>query len=413
MKSKLTNFIALDLGSSKIATIAAYIDKREAVKVVSQNLYHSKGIRSGVILDIKGAENSIIGAIYELEKDCGKNIKEITVSLTGYGTKSYYISSKIKISPNQPILEQDVKKLIKQALSELKLKDQEVIDYFPLGFELDDTTIDEPIGMYGKELGCELHIITASANMLINLTNCFAKCHVEINNIVLAIYASGLACLTKDEKELGSVIIDMGARTTSLGIFVAGKLIYTGYINIGSFHITSDIAKVFSLTLSAAEKLKVLYGNAVPSAFDKDNIIRLEDNNIDLTDNEGITITSKHLAEVINPRVEEILGMVQAKYNKIIANNMVAYRIVITGGGAMLRGVKELASKIFERQVRIGKPEILEGFAEDYNPYIYSTAIGMVKNQFFKTLKSSLKIGEDNANLSWYKKLFIWLKDNV
>ncbi|CAF0735679.1 unnamed protein product [Didymodactylos carnosus] len=412
MKSKLSNFIALDLGSSKIATIAAYIDKREAVKVVSQNLYHSKGIRAGVILDIKGAENSIIGAIYELEKDCGKNIKEITVSLTGYGTKSYYISSKIKLSHNQPILEQDIKKLVKKALFELKLKDQEVIDYFPLGFELDNNAIEEPIGMYGKELGCELHIITASSNMLINLTNCFAKCHVEINNIVLAVYASGLACLTKDEKELGSIVIDMGARTTSLGIFMSGKLIYTGYINIGSFHITSDIAKVFSLNLNVAEKLKVLYGNAIPSAFDKDNIIRLEDNGIDLTDNDGSTITSKHLTEVINPRVEEILHMIQAEYEKIIANNMLAYRIVITGGGAMLRGVKELASKIFERQVRIGKPEILEGFAEDYNPYTYSAAIGMVKNQFLKTQKNSFKIG-DNTNLSWYKKLLIWLKENV
>ncbi|WP_341763861.1 cell division protein FtsA [Candidatus Tisiphia endosymbiont of Beris chalybata] len=412
MKSKLSNFIALDLGSSKIATIAAYIDKREEIKIVSQNLYHSKGVRSGVILDIKGAENSIIGAIYELEKDCGKNIKEITVSLTGYGTKSYYINSKIKLSHNQPIVEQDVKRLVQKALGELKLKDQEIIDYFPLGFELDHNTIEDPIGMYGKELGCELHIITASANMLINLTNCFAKCHVEINNIVLAIYASGLACLTTDEKELGSIVIDMGARTTCLGIFISGKLIYTGYINIGSFHITSDIAKVFSITINAAEKLKILYGNAIPSAFDKDNIIHLEDNGIDLTDNEGAMITSKHLAEVINPRVEEILCMVQAEYSKVLADNTLAYRIVITGGGSMLRGVKELASKIFERQVRIGKPEILEGFTEDYNPYIYSTAIGMVKNQFLKIQKNSFNIG-NTANLSWYKKLLIWLKENV
>ncbi len=412
MKSKLSNFIALDLGSSKIACLAAYIDKRETTKIVSQNLYHSKGMRAGVILDVKAVENSIIGAIYELEKDCGKNIKEITVSLTGYGTKSYYISSKVKLSQNQPILEHDVKKLIKKALSELKIKDQEIIHYFPLGFELDSNSIEDPIGLYGKELSCELHIITASSNMLINITNCFAKCHVEINNIVLAIYASGIACLSQDEKDLGSIIIDMGARTTSFGVFISSKLIYTGYIDIGSFHITSDIAKVFSLNLNVAEKLKVLYGNAIPSAFDKDNIISLENDASCLIDHEGGTITTKLLAEVINPRAEEILLMVQSEYERVIANNIVAYRIVITGGGAMLRGIKELASKIFERHVRIGKPEILEGFAEDYNPHIYSTSIGMVKNQSLKIHKNSLNVDED-SNVSWFKKLLIWLKENI
>jgi cell division protein FtsA len=409
--NKLSNFVALDLGSSKIACIAAYIDKKADAKIVSQNLYHSKGIKSGVILDVKEAENSIVGAIYNLEKDCGKNIKEITVSLTGHGTKSYYINSKMKISNNQPILEQDVKKLIKKAIAEFKLKDQEIIHYFPIEFALDNnSTIEDPVGMYGKELGCELHIVTANSNMLINITNCFAKCHVEINNIVLAVYASGMACLSKDEKELGSVIIDIGARTTSFGIFIAGKLIYTGYIDIGSFHITSDIAKVFSLDLNVAEKLKVLYGNAVPSAFDKDNIISLENDGIGLMDNGGVTITSKHLAEVINPRVEEILLMVQAECNRIVANNMVAYRIVVTGGGSMLRGVKELASKIFEKQVRIGKPEILEGFSEDYNPHIYSTCIGMIKNQSLKIQKNPINI--DN-NSSWLKKCLVWLKENI
>lgn len=408
---KLSNFVALDLGSSKIACIAAYIDKKADANIVSQNLYHSKGIKSGVILDVKEAENSIVGAIYNLEKDCGKNIQEITVSLTGHGTKSYYINSKMRLSNNQPILEQDVKKLIKKAITEFKLKDQEIIHYFPIEFTLDNnSSIEDPIWMYGKELGCELHIVAANSNMLINITNCFAKCHVEINNIVLAVYASGIACLSKDEKELGSIIIDMGARTTSFGIFIAGKLIYTGYIDIGSFHVTSDIAKVFSLDLNIAEKLKVLYGNAVPSAFDKDNIISLENDGIGLMDNGGVTITSKHLAEVINPRVEEILLMIQAECNRIIANNMVAHRIVITGGGSMLRGVKELASKIFERQVRIGKPEILEGFSEDYNPHIYSTCIGMIKNQSLKIQKNPINI---NNSSGWLKKCLVWLKENI
>ncbi|MCC8371537.1 MAG: cell division protein FtsA [Rickettsia endosymbiont of Pseudomimeciton antennatum] len=412
MKARLSNFLTLDLGSSKIAGIAAYIDKREDAKIVSQILHHSKGIKSGVILDLKDAENSIVGAIYALEKDCGKNIKKITISLTGYGTKSYYANSKIKLS-NQPISQHDIKKLIKKALLEFRIKDQEIIHYFPIEFTLDDNNaIEDPIGMFGRELGCELHIITASSNMLMNITNCFAKCHVEINNIILAIYASGIACLSEDEKNLGSIIIDMGARTTSFGVFVSGKLIYTSYIDIGSFHITSDIAKVFSVSLNVAEKIKILYGNAMPSSLDKDNIINLEDFEVEIPDSGRPAITSKYLAYVISPRVEEILLMVQAEHDRVVAGNMIAYRIVITGGGAMLRGVKELASKIFEKQVRIGKPEILPGFAEDYNPHIYSTAIGMVKNQFLKIQKNNFDIN-DNNDTSWFKKFLIWLKENI
>ncbi len=412
MKSLLSNFVTLDLGSSKIAGIAAYIDKREDAKIVSQILHHSKGIKSGVILDLKDAENSIVGAIYALEKDCGKNIKKITISLTGYGTKSYYANSKIKLS-NQPISQHDIKKLIKKALLEFRIKDQEIIHYFPIEFTLDDNNaIEDPIGMFGRELGCELHIITASSNMLMNITNCFAKCHVEINNIILAIYASGIACLSEDEKDLGSIIIDMGARTTSFGVFVSGKLIYTSYIDIGSFHITSDIAKVFSVSLNVAEKLKILHGNAMPSSLDKDNIINLEDFEMEIPDSGRPPITSKYLAHVISPRVEEILLMVQAEHDRVVAGNMVAYRIVITGGGAMLRGVKELASKIFEKQVRIGKPEILPGFAEDYNPHIYSTAIGMVKNQSLKIQKNNFDVTDTN-DASWFKKFLIWLKENI
>ncbi|WP_341756384.1 MULTISPECIES: cell division protein FtsA [unclassified Candidatus Tisiphia] len=412
MKALLSNFVTLDLGSSKIAGIAAYIDKREDAKIVSQILHHSKGIKSGVILDLKDAENSIVGAIYALEKDCGKNIKKITISLTGYGTKSYYANSKIKLS-NQPISQQDIKKLIKKALLEFKIKDQEIIHYFPIEFTLDDNNaIEDPIGMFGRELGCELHIITASSNMLMNITNCFAKCHVEINNIILAIYASGIACLSEDEKNLGSIIIDMGARTTSFGVFVSGKLIYTSYIDIGSFHVTSDIAKVFSVSLNVAEKLKILHGNAMPSSLDKDNIINLEDFEMEIPDSGRPPITSKYLAQVISPRVEEILLMVQAEHDRVLAGNMIAYRIVITGGGAMLRGVKELASKIFEKQVRIGKPEILPGFAEDYNPHIYSTAIGMVKNQSLKIQKNNFNVTDTN-DASWFKKFLIWLKENI
>lgn len=412
MKAKLFNFIALDLGSSKIACVAAYVGKQAQTKIVSQDLYHSKGIRGGKILDLKEAESSIIGAIYALEKDCGKNIKKITVSLTGAGTKSYYTNNKIKLS-NQAISLSDIKKLIQKALAEFKLKDLEIIHYFPIEFTLDNnSSIDSPLGMFGKELSCELHIVAANSNILRNITNCFAKCHVEITNIVLAIYASGIACLTEDEKSQGVVIIDIGARTTCFGVFLAGKLIYTNYIDLGSFHITSDIAKVFAISFAAAEKLKVLHGNALLYSFDKNHTINMDDLDIDSPYNSLPLIKSSDLTEVINSRVEEIFQIVKKEYDNAIGNPLIARRLVITGGGSMLRGMKEVAAKIFEKQVRIGKPETIPGFAEGYNPSMYSTAIGIVKNQIIKQQKNSFKT-EELEESGWLKKALNWLKENI
>ncbi|HJD56378.1 MAG TPA: cell division protein FtsA [Rickettsia endosymbiont of Pyrocoelia pectoralis] len=411
MKEKISNFVALDFGSSKIAVIAAYISKKGEIKIASQNLHHSKGVKSGIILNLKNAESSIVSAIYALEKECGKNIKKIILSLSGAATKSYYVNYSTKIG-SQTVTEQDIKKLIQKALSEFKVKDQEIIHYFPLEFTLDNNGIENPIGMYGRELGCELHIIAASSNMLSNIVQCFAKCHVEVTNITLAIYASAISCLTNDEKNLGSLIIDMGDKTTCFGIFFAGKLIYTGHVSIGSFHISSDIAKVFGLDLTAAEKLKILYGNAMLSSFDKDNVINMDDFQTDIHQSPAGAITLYKLAEVIKARVEEILSMVKYEYDKATKGQVAVYRVVITGGGSQLRGLKELSSKIFEKQTRIGKPEIIDGFTEDYNPAMYSAVIGMLKIHALKQQKefSHMKLDE---NSGWVKKAFDWFKDNI
>ncbi|XVN40993.1 MAG: cell division protein FtsA [Rickettsia endosymbiont of Argas persicus] len=411
MKEKISNLVALDFGSSKIAAIAAYVSKKGEIRVASQNLHHSKGVKSGVITDLKNAESSIISAIYELEKDCNKNIKKVILSLPGAATKSYYVNYTIKVS-NSTVTEQDVKKLLQKALLEFKIKNQEIIHYFPLEFVLDNNRVENPIGMYGRELGCELHIIAADSNMLSNIVQCFARCHIEVTNITLAIYASSISCLTNDEKNLGSLIIDIGDKTTSFGIFFSGKLIYTGHIDIGSFHISSDIAKIFGINLVTAEKLKILYGNAVLSSFDKDSIINMEDFYVDTHHSPAGAVTIYKLAEVIKARTEEILSMVKSEYDKATKGQVSIYRVVITGGGSQLRGLKELSSRVFEKQTRIAKPEPISGFNEDYNPAIYSAVIGILKIHALKKRKESTHIKFDE-NSSWIKKAFDWLKENI
>ncbi|MDG1436959.1 MAG: cell division protein FtsA [Rickettsiaceae bacterium] len=405
MKKKSSNFVVFDIGSSKIAALAAHNGKQGDTKINAQILQYSEGFKSGSITHMEMAENSIVNAIYALEQDYDKSINEITISLSGAGVKSYYINHSIKLG-NQPISKQDIKKLITKAIADFQVKDQEIIHYFPMEFVIDSNqVVENPIGMYAREMSCQLHIISADHLMLKNLTSCVAKCHVEISDIVVSIYASGVSCLSDDEKELGAIIVDIGSHTTSFGMFLDNKIIYTGHVPIGSSHITTDIAKAFSISRVSADKLKILYGTADPDLLTKDSIIRLNTLDPNNSHDSDLTISTKHLAEIICPRMREIFSQIKKQCDHVAMDHLLANSLVLTGGGAALSGITSLAAEVFQKQVRIAKPATIPGFVDNYNPYIYSTALGIVK---LKSLKS-----EHEEEGGWFKKTFTWLKENI
>ncbi|MEY3197212.1 MAG: cell division protein FtsA [Pseudomonadota bacterium] len=409
MKSKLTNFIALDLGSSKIAAIGANIEKTGEAEITGQNLHYSDGIRSGIVTDLKQAEGSILQAVYSLETECNTNVNSAVISLSSNGTKSYYVENTINIG-GEKITSNDVKKLIQEALNNFKVPEYEVIHYFPIEFSLDDGNIvDDPIGMFGNILECKLHIIATNSNILLNLTNCLAKCQVEVTGVILSIYAAGMACLTEDERNLGALIIDFGARTTSFGIFWGGKIIYTGHAPIGGWHITSDISKAFSIKFADAEKLKILYGNTGDSSMSS-----LSVNTVDDDYGQEITINSMDLADIIRPRVQEILDIVKEQYDKIGIDYLISRRIVLTGGGAMLKGLKGMVSTCFYKQTRIGKPKIFYGFAEDYNPGIYATSVGIIEAYVNRQRKNYNPALDDySTHQGFFQRALAWFKANL
>jgi len=413
MKGKSSNFVALDIGSSKISAIAANITKQGDISVAAQLLHYSEGVKSSSITNLQSAENSIIGAVYLLEQECDKSIKEVAISLSGSGVKSYYIHHTIKLGTGA-ITKQDVNRLVQKALAEFKVKDREVIHYVPIEFTLDQSNmVDNPIGMYGRELKCQLHIIAADSLMLINLTNCLAKCQIEVTDVILSVYASGLACLTEEEKKLGVILIDFGSHTTSFAIFFDGKIIYTSSVPFGSFHVTSDIAKVFSVNIDTAEKLKILYGNAVVGSLSRNDTIRIDDFEPDSGYAAGLSITSNQLAQVISPRIEEILQQIKKQYDATGMDHLLARRMVITGGGACLQGARGLVSDIFHKQVRLAKPEHLAGLDESDNPYRHSASVGMIRLKAAKLQKNGVMNMGDENNGNWLKKAFFWIKENI
>lgn len=409
MKKRQANFVSIDVGSSKIASIASHISKKGEVEIVGQNLYYSEGVKSSVVVDLAKAEHSIIQSIYALEQDSAGNIGEAFVTLSGYGTKSYYIENQTNVTGSK-ITKNDVEQLIQKSLSGFNIKDSQIIHYFPIEFTIDSGDIvEDPIGMFSNKLGCKIHIIAANSNMLLNLANCFSKCQIEVQGVILAIYASSIACLTDDEKKLGSLIIDFGARTTSFGIFIDNKMVYTGYVPIGGWHVTSDIAKAFSINFSTAEKLKILYGSTAESATKSSNVISLDDG-----EGSQFNITIGDLANIISPRIEEILELVKDQYDKVNLDHLISRKIVLTGGGALLKGLKEKVCMEFAKQVRVAKPKILHGFAEDYNPGIYSSSIGIIEAYASKQRRNyNPTIHDYGIKQSWGAKILSWLRENI
>jgi cell division protein FtsA len=403
---KKVNFVCMDVGSSKIATIASFIDKHSDAEILSHNIHYSSGIRSSIITDLIQAQNSILQAVTDIEHDCNNTVNEAIISLSGFGTKSFFLESNIKIS-NRKVSPEDVEKLIEKTVSNFKIPEYSIIHYFPLEFILDDNNIvTNPSGMFCDELSCKLHIIAVNSNILKNLANCLMKCKIEVAGVVLGIYASSIACLTDDEKQLGSIAIDLGANTSAFALFSSGKMIYSGHIPIGGWHITSDIAKAFSLNFNTAEKLKILYGSA--------NHFNQKNTNISIDDEDGneVHITTEELSSIILPRVLEIIEMIKTQYDKIDLDHIISKKVVLTGGGASLKGIREVVSNIFSKQTRIAKPKHFKGFTEDYNPGVYSSAIGLLETYInHRKKKHSLSILQNNNSI--IKKIINWVKENI
>jgi cell division protein FtsA len=369
-------------------------------------MHSSAGQVGGAVRDMQAVEASITDAIYALEQKHYKRISEVEVSLSGVRTTSHYISGKIKLS-DQAITVYDVKKLIQRILNGVHSENDAVIHYFPLEFKVDEVySVINPVGMFGKVLSCNLHVITADTSLLFNITGCLAGCNLGVKGFVLSIYASALSCLTPEEQEVGALVIDMGADTTSMGILSGGRLVYADTLDIGSRHITSDIAKVFALSIGTAEKLKVLYGDASNRYIpEHDLALRIEDFEPDNKYNPNMTIRVGQLAKVIHSRIEEILTILKSRLEESCIDHKIARYVVLTGGGSLLKFIRETTQEILEQPVRLGEPLNFQYDLEKDSAPRYSTALGMLEHRIRKNAEKASQAFDSDSVDNWFKKL--------
>jgi cell division protein FtsA len=253
-----------------------------------------------------------------------------------------------------------------------------VLHALPTGFSLDaQSGILDPSGMIGERLGVDLHVVTAEAAAARNLMLAVERCHLGVEAVISTPYASGLSALVDDEAEMGCAVVDMGGGTTSVGVFHGGHLVHVDGFAVGGHHVTMDIARGLTTRVSAAERLKTLYGSAIASASDERDIVsvpQVDEDERDIPNH----LPKSHLVRIIKPRVEEIVELVRDRLRNAGFAAQAGRRVVLTGGASQLMGLPEVARRVLEGQVRVGRPLGIKGLPEAAKGPAFSAAVGLL-----------------------------------
>lgn len=385
-KSKI--IAGIELGSSKIATIIAQLNVNEVtyepeVNIVGVSSVESRGVRKGQIVDIEEAVEAMIESVEAAERMAGYNLDSAYVSIGGSHLQSQNSHGVVAVAdPSGEITPEDVNRVIEAASAVSLPSSREPVHVLPREFIVDgESGVKDPVGMTGVRLEVETHLVTASTAAVKNLRKAVNEVGVNVLQLVFNGLAAGDAVLTKTEKELGCLLIDVGGGTTSIAVYTEGSLVYSGVIPIGAKNVTNDLAIGLRVSLENAEKIKI-YLSDKDRSLDQDS---KEDQKkeIDLSSlgvSGGKIVSQKTLTDgIIRPRLNEIFAMVKMQLEEEKLINRVPSGAIITGGGAMTVGVEDSAKKILSLPVRIGLPKELNGLIDDVINPTFATPTGLIK----------------------------------
>jgi cell division protein FtsA len=327
-------------------------------------------------------EAAILNAVHAAEQMAGQTIDRVMVNLSGGHPASSAIGIELALNGHE-IGEGDLARAFErghqsQGMNGNAEGGRELIHSIPIAYNIDGNRgVRDPRGMYGHHLGVEMHIITAASGAVRNLTTCIERCHLDVTGYVVSPYASGLAALVEDEMELGVTVIDMGGGTTTIAVFYEGNVIFTDVVPVGGGHVTSDIARGLSTSLSHAERMKTLYGHALATGTDERETIDVP--RVGEEHEAGShQVPRSLLVGIIQPRLEETLELVRSHLEASGFDKIAGRRVVLTGGACQLPGTIELAGLILDKQVRLGRPGRIAGLAEATAGPAFATCAGLL-----------------------------------
>ncbi len=388
--------------------------RMHSVEVLGFAATRSRGIKSGVVVDLDEAEKAIRLAVDAAERMAEVTVGSLIVNLSCGRLKSEAFSASVDIGGT--VGESDIQRVLGAGGAHSVSEGRIVLHALPIGYSLDGHRgLADPVGMLGQALGVDIHVVTADEAPLRNLELAINRCHLEVETVVATPYASGLAALVDDEAELGVACVDMGGGTTTLSVFHDGEFVHTDAIAIGGQHVTLDVARGLSTNLADAERIKARHGSALSSTSDEMDILTIPPVGEDERDHPN-TVPRSALTRIIRPRVEETLEMTRDMLTKSGFADQVGKRVVLTGGASQLTGLAETARRIFGRNVRVGRPLGIQGLPEAAKSPAFSASVGLVLypqaariEQFHaRTPRRTAATGTDG----YFARVGRWFKDS-
>ncbi len=366
--------VGLDIGTSKVAAIVAEHTIDDEIDIIGIGISPSRGLKKGVVVNLESTVHSIQRAVEEAELMAGCQIQSVFAGIAGSHIKSLNSHGIVAIKEKE-VTQYDIDRVIDSARAVAIPADQKILHILPQEFVIDQQDgIKEPIGMSGIRLEAKVHMVTGSVSAAQNIIKCIRRCDLEVEDIVLEQLASCTSVLTEDEKELGVCLIDIGGGTTDIAIFSDGAIKHTAVIPIAGDQVTNDIAVALRTPTKNAEEIKCAYACALSQLADAEEVINVPS----IGDREARKISAQNLAEIIEPRYEELMLLIQAELRRSGYEDLIAAGMVLTGGSSKVKGLVDLAEEIFHMPVRMGFPQHVSGLTDVVQNPIFSTGVGLL-----------------------------------
>ncbi|ABK43269.1 cell division protein FtsA [Magnetococcus marinus MC-1] len=401
--------IGLDIGTTKICCIVADVQPDGRLDIIGLGTHPSRGLRKGVVIDIDSTVESIRMAVEEAEMMAGVEIRMVYAGIAGAHIASNNSEGVVATKDNE-VHASDIQRVLDAARAQSIPMDREILHVIPQEFVLDaQEGIKDPLGMAGVRLEARVHLVTGAVASAQNIVKCANRCGLDVGDIILEQLASAEACLTEDEKELGCCLLDIGGGTTDIAIYAEGHIKHTAVLAIGGDHMTNDIAVGLRTPTREAEQLKRKFGCALSALVGPDETIEVPS----IGERPPRSLGRHILAEIIEPRVEELFTLVQREIVRSGFDEQIAAGIVLTGGAANTEGIVDLAEEIFNKPVRRGLPQGVGGLTDVIANASYATATGLVLYANRYGQESTMRYNQDDVggSRSMVSRMRSWFGD--
>jgi cell division protein FtsA len=366
--------VGLDIGTSKVVAIVGEMKADGVLEIIGIGTHPSRGLKKGVVVNIESTVQSIQRAVEEAELMAGCEIHSVYAGIAGSHVRSLNSHGIVAIKDKE-VVQGDVERVIDAAKAVAIPADQKILHVLPQEYIIDaQEGIRDPIGMSGVRLEAKVHIVTGADSAAQNIVKCVQRCGLAVDDIVLEQLASSYAVLTEDEKDLGVCVVDIGGGTTDIAVFGGGAIRHTAVIPIAGDQVTNDIAVSMRTPTQYAEDIKIKYACALSQLANPDETIEVPS----VGDRPPRRLARQTLAEIVEPRYEELFALVREELRRAGLEEAVATGIVLTGGSAKMEGAIELAEEVFHMPVRLGVPQYVSGLADVVSNPIHATGVGLL-----------------------------------